>query len=101
MRAWIIIAVIGLGTFLTRFAFIGLFGKAGVPSWLERWLRYVPAAVLSSLVVTTLAEGDQAGPLAARIGAALLGVLVAWRTHNVALTVIAALPALWALNAII
>ncbi|OUD10066.1 hypothetical protein BVC71_00680 [Marivivens niveibacter] len=47
---WAIIAVLGVGTFLIRFSFLGLIGDRPLPDFLQRLLRYVPVAVLPALV---------------------------------------------------
>ena len=47
---WILIATLGVGTFLIRFSFLGLLGGRELPEWLIRHLRYVPVAVLPGLV---------------------------------------------------
>ncbi|MDJ0826368.1 MAG: AzlD domain-containing protein [Rhodobacter sp.] len=47
---WTIIAVLGVGTFLIRFSFLGLIGDRKLPDWVLRHLRYTPVAVLPGLV---------------------------------------------------
>ena len=47
---WAIIGLIGVGTFLLRFSFLGLIGGRKMPDWLLRHLRYTPVAVLPGLV---------------------------------------------------
>ncbi|WP_114285577.1 AzlD domain-containing protein [Candidatus Halocynthiibacter alkanivorans] len=47
---WMIIAVLGVGTFLIRYSFFGLIGDRQFPPWALRMLRYTPVAVLPGLV---------------------------------------------------
>lgn len=47
---WTVIVLLGMGTFLIRFSFIGIFGDRDLPEWMLRHLRYVPVAVLPGLV---------------------------------------------------
>lgn len=47
---WTIIILLGIGTFLIRFSFLGLIGDRKLPPWLLRHLRYTPVAVLPGLV---------------------------------------------------
>ena len=47
---WIVIIGLGLGSFVLRFAFLGLIGNRQMPEWLLRHLRYTPVAVLPALV---------------------------------------------------
>ena len=47
---WLVVAVLGIGTYLIRFSFLGLLGNRPLPVWLERALRYTAVAVLPALV---------------------------------------------------
>lgn len=47
---WALILALGLGTYLLRFSFLGLSGRAGWPPLLLRLLRYTPVAVIPGLV---------------------------------------------------
>jgi hypothetical protein len=49
-QIWIIIALLGVGTFLIRFSFLGLIGKRELPEWLLRHLRYTAVAILPAMV---------------------------------------------------
>ena len=98
---WLLFAAIGLGTFLLRFLFIYLFGKITMPDWLSRALRFVPAAALAALVFPALTH--PAGHLDLslnnfRMLAGLGGAIVAWRTRNVLLTILAGMVLLWILE---
>ena len=99
---WLLIVTIGLGTFLLRFSFIYLFGKIEMPRWLQRSLRFVPAAALAALVFPALTY--QAGHLDLsvhnlRLLAGLGGAVVAWKTRNVLFTILVGMVLLWALKA--
>jgi len=47
---WAVILLLGIGTFLIRFSFIGLAGRRRWPPLLLRLLRYTPVAVLPGMV---------------------------------------------------
>lgn len=47
---WTVIVLLGIGTFLIRFSFIGLVGDKELPAWALRLLRYVPVAVMPGLI---------------------------------------------------
>jgi branched-subunit amino acid transport protein len=47
---WTIIAIMGVGTFLIRFSFLGLIGERPMPPFVLRLLRYTPVAVLPAMV---------------------------------------------------
>ena len=85
-RIWVVILVLGAGTFLIRYSFIGLVGERSLPPWAQRLLRYVPVAVMPGLVAplivwphATAGVPDPARLLAAAatlaIGAATRSVL--------------------------
>ena len=81
---WLIIAVMGIGTYLIRFSFLGLIGNRQMPDWVLRHLRYTPVAVLPGLVAPLVfwpeATGGETEP--ARLIAALVTLAVAWRQKN-------------------
>ena len=100
---WLLFLVMGLGTFLQRLSFIFLIGKVGMPEWLRRALRFVPASVLAALVFPALTHPTGVLDLSFgnfRLLAGLAGALVAWRTRNVLLTLLAGMLVLWALQAV-
>lgn len=79
---WTVIAILGIGTFMIRFAFLGLVGERQMPDWLLRHLRYTGVAVLpglvAPLVVWPAATGGVTDPV--RLVAALVALGVgAWR----------------------
>lgn len=49
-----IIAGMALVTFATRFSCVALFRQTGMPDWLERWLKHIPTAILTALIVPAL-----------------------------------------------
>lgn len=81
---WFIIAVMGVGTYLIRFSFLGLIGDRKMPDWVLRHLRYTPVAIIpgliAPLVVWPSATGGETDPL--RLVAALTTLGVAWWRKN-------------------
>ena len=77
---WFIIIVMGLGTYLIRFSFLGLIGDRDLPDWILRHLRYTPVAVLPGIVAPLVlwpAElNGETDPV--RLIAATATVAVAW-----------------------
>ncbi len=47
---WMVILVLGAGTYLLRYSFLGVIGQRSMPAWVLRLLRYTPVAVLPGLV---------------------------------------------------
>ena len=88
---WVIIAVLGVGTYLIRWSFLGALGDRDLPNWMLRMLRYTPVAVLAALVaplvVWPAATGGNADP--ARMAAAAATVAVGVLTRNVMLAILA------------
>lgn len=82
---WAIIILMGIGTYLIRFSFLGPLGRWQMPPWALRLLRYTPVAVLpgmvAPLVLWPAATGGE--PDLARLLAAGTTLLVGYLTKNV------------------
>ena len=50
LTIWLVIVVLGIGTFLIRWSFLGALGDRDLHPWVLRMLRYTPVAVLPALV---------------------------------------------------
>jgi len=101
--SWLLFLAIGLGTYLLRCSFIYLFGRVDMSGWLQRALKYVPAAVLAALVFPALTHPAGVLDLSlgnARLLAGIAGALVAWRTRNVLLTILTGMGLVWLLQAL-
>ena len=81
---WTLIIVMGIGTYLIRFSFLGLIGARKMPDWLLRHLRYTPVAILPGLVAPLVAWPDATGGETdpARLTAALVTLAVGWWKKN-------------------
>ncbi len=81
---WTIIILMGVGTFLIRFSFLGLIGSRPMPVLVVRLLRYTPVAVLPGMIAPLVLWPDATGgePDAARIIAALVTLIIGiWRKN--------------------
>jgi branched-subunit amino acid transport protein len=98
---WLTLLGMALATYATR-AITMLALRGDVAPWLRRWLSYVPVAMFTALILPPLLLSEQSGVKALAIGPALpsgvVGGLVAWRTSNVLLTIVAGLVTFWALR---
>lgn len=97
MKTWLIIGLAGLLTFATRLSFIFLLGRVTMPAWFMRALRFVPAAVLSAIIVPETVTWQGGVSLSWRnpqIWAAGVAILVALRVKNVLAIIGAGLAAL-------
>jgi branched-subunit amino acid transport protein len=85
VEIWLIIVVMGIGTFLIRFSFLGLIGDRAMPTFVLRLLRYTPVAVLpgmvAPLVLWPAATDGVFDPV--RMMAAIATVLIGIWTRNV------------------
>jgi branched-subunit amino acid transport protein len=104
MNLWLIIVCIGVMTLAIRLSFILLLERLAVPDVVQRALRFVPAAVLSAIIVPDLVMQQGTLNVAAtnpRLLAGLLAAAIAWRTQNVLLTIAVGMGALWGLQAVL
>ncbi|WP_322807878.1 AzlD domain-containing protein [Thermanaerothrix sp.] len=103
MKIWMIMLALGVGTFLIRYSLIGLMGKIHIPPRIERAFRFIPASMLSALVVSQLASyaRSSVSPLTNPYYlAALVACGVAWKTRNTLLVVFMGMIVLWVLRSI-
>ena len=100
LKLWTVIVAVGALNYLSRLSFIALFAKARIPPLLARALRFVPAAMLTALIVPMVVAAPGAAawhdPKAA---AAAIATAVAFATRNTPLTLGAGMAALWLLQA--
>lgn len=81
---WIVIVVLGLGTYLIRFSFLGILGNRPLPLWMVRALRYTAVAVLPALVAPAVlwppATGGNPDPV--RLGTVAITLLAGILSRN-------------------
>lgn len=97
MNIWLVMILGGLITYGIRHSFIYLFGRIEIPATLRRALRFVPPAVLTAIVfpeVLMQSNRPDISPGNARLLAALVAALVAWRMKNTLLTIVIGMAAL-------
>lgn len=90
MTTWSTILFAGLGTFAMRASFLAFAHRlADVPPKLQRLLRQIPPAALASIVLPALVRPEgQLDLLHGRVLAGAVAVVVAWKTRNIALTLV-------------
>lgn len=93
---WAAIAVSAVGTFAMRASFLAAAHRmATLPPPVRRVLRQIPPAALAALVVpAVLAPSGTVDLVQPYLPAGLLAAAVAWRTRNVALTLVVGMAAL-------
>ena len=101
MSPWLIIIFVGLGTYLTRLSFIGIFGNREIPAYVERPLRLVAPAVLAAIAIPELVAPDGEVFVSfdnLRLLAGLIAIVVAWRTRSIGWTIGVGMGSLWLLD---
>ena len=101
LTLWLTIAGAGAVTFALRLSFIALLGRMEIPLFLGRALRFVPAAVLTAVVIPLLFYENNVLVVSLgneRLLAGLIAVLIAWRTRSVLFTLGGGMATLWALQ---
>ena len=103
MKLWIVIVAVGLLNYLSRLSFIAFFANRSMPPLLARALKFVPAAMLTALVVPmivaapSIAAGVQ---IDARLPAAAIAAVVAYFVRSTIATLVTGMAALWVLRAL-
>ena len=89
-RAWWAVLGAGAGTYAMRASFLAFAHRlADVPPAVQRVLRQIPPAALASIVVPALLRPEgQLDLWQERFAAGIVAALVAWRTRNIALTLV-------------
>ncbi len=104
LDSWLVVLGLGLGTFLIRYSFIGLFANRDMPEWLEHGLKLIVPAIFAAIVASGVAisAGQFGGwELWPRYAAAVLAFGVALRFKgNILMTVITGMLALHAMLAV-
>ncbi len=101
LKLWVVILAVGALNFASRLSFIAFFARRSMPPLLGRALRYVPAAMLTALIVPMIfAPLGSELPISPRIPAALVAAAVAWKTKSTPKTLVAGMAALWTLQAL-
>ncbi len=94
----ITVVAMGLVTYLIRLVPIALFTRLKLPVWTQQTMRYVPTAVLAALIVPELLLPGGSLDISlgnARLLGGVVAIVVAWRTRNVLLTVVAGMVVVW------
>lgn len=96
-RIWLVIVTLGIGTYLMRWSFLGIFGGRRLPDWAQRHLRFTSVAVLPALIAPGViwppATGGQ--PDAARMIAAVVTVVAGMASRGVLVAIVAGFAALY------
>ena len=100
---WIVICVLGVGTYLLRLSFIQIAGYMSLPAPVTRALRYAPPAVLSAIILPALLQGPSVDTLNLSLAnphllAGVLAAATAWLTRSMLAPLVVGMGALWLLQ---
>jgi branched-subunit amino acid transport protein len=99
LKLWAVILLVGALNYASRLSFIAFFARRTMPPLLARALKYVPAAMLTALIVPMIVEphGFATAVATPRVAAALVAGVVAWRTRSTLRTLGVGMATLWLL----
>jgi branched-subunit amino acid transport protein len=99
LALWAVIVAVGALNYLSRLSFIALFAKVPMPARVARALRFVPAAMLTAIIVPAVVFGSpgvvELGWTNPKVPAVLVASFVAWRYRSVTGTMASGMLALW------
>lgn len=99
-EAWVTILVAGIATFSMRAVFLVFAHRlVDIPEWSRRLLRQIPPAALAAIVIPAfIRPHGELGFWQPRLLAGVLSTIVAFRTKNIALTLLVGMAAVLALG---
>ena len=100
LKLWAVIVAVGALNYASRLSFIAFFARRAMPPLLARALKYVPAAMLTALIVPMIVDwkGAAADFATPRVAAAVLAAAVAFATRSTLKTLATGMAALWLLQ---
>lgn len=101
-RVWLAIVLAGIGTYAMRASFLVFAHRlADVPPGVQRLLRQIPPAALAAIVLPALLRPEgQVDLTQPRLVAGALAAGVAWKTRNVAFTLLIGMAVVMAIEAL-
>lgn len=100
MKVDYLLLVLGMGivTYLPRYIPLMLLSRRPLPEWMRQWLDFIPAAVLSALILPALVTTGEPRHLEVFQSALFVSIptfLFAWKTRSLAGTVIVGMALYW------
>ena len=102
LKIWAVIFAVGLLNYLSRLSFIAVFARRSMPPLLARALKFVPAAMLTALILPMIVVGAAtAGAVTfnPKVAAAVIAGAVAFFTRSSLWTIGVGMAALWLMQA--
>ncbi len=102
LTIWLLTLAVGAITYSARLSFIALFARRDMAPLLAQGLKHVPVAMLTAIVVPAVVFTPpgvlRIDPGNAKLIAALVAGIVAWRRQSAVLTIGSGMAVLWALQ---
>ena len=100
LKLWAVIFVVGAINYLSRLSFIEFFARRTMPPMLARALRYVPAAMLTALVMPMVIDVTPQGlnPHMPKVIAGVIATVIAWFKLGTLWTLAVGMASLWILQ---
>jgi branched-subunit amino acid transport protein len=95
LKLWAVIFAVGALNYLSRLSFIVFFARRSMPPAIARALRYVPAAMLTALVVPMVVEPGALDASSPKIVAAIVATVVAYFNLGTLWTLSVGMASLW------
>ena len=100
MNRDILLILIGMGvvTYIPRWLPLFLFSRRSMSAWLKEWLDFIPAAILSALILPAILTGGDPRHLQLfkpDFWVTLPTLIVAFKTRSLAATVLTGMALLW------
>jgi len=98
---WTIIILLGIGTWLIRFSFLGLIGERELPVYVKRMLNYTAVAVLPGISVPMVLHSANGSFEPLRITAAIAILVIGVATQSLMKSIGAGLLIYFGLSALL
>lgn len=102
LTLWFLIVAVGAVNYFARLSFIALFARRDMLPLLAEGLKHVPVAVLTAIVVPAVVFVGpgvlRIDPGNAKLTAAVVAAIVAWRRQGAILTIASGMLVLWSLR---
>ena len=97
LKLWAVIVVLGAANYFTRLSFIAFFAQRAMPPLLARALKYVPAAMLTALILPMIVDtrGGDLHVALPKLLAVLVAGTVAFFSRNTLATLATGMASLW------
>jgi branched-subunit amino acid transport protein len=93
-----ILVGMGVVTYIPRWLPLFLFSRRSLPAWLAEWLNFIPAAILSALILPAILTGGDSRHLQLfkpEFWVTVPTLLVAFETRSLAGTVLTGMGLFW------